>query len=166
MKTPLPVVRTSNQVLVQACQDTFPATAKPPAPKMKLFSISGGYVLRLDTLLSPNAQGASLLLGKLRSVYHLAAKKATKACHAKKRQENFLTSFNMLEDAAQQGDQRKVYQMVKKLALGHLATGFSLRMTNGKLTTKKRSMIALSALAKLSFPRKQNNLTEMRKSFP
>ncbi|CAE7532903.1 Pol, partial [Symbiodinium microadriaticum] len=69
--------------------------------------------------------------------YHLEAKKAKKACQAKKRQE-ILDLLQITEDAAQQGDQRKVYQIVKKLAPWAPRNRVILKDDNGKLTTCKQ----------------------------
>ena len=152
-----------NQVLVQACQETFPANAKPLAPQNDI--VQHLWRLRAEaryTAVQAKRTGRLFAAWKAAIRYHLAAKKATKACHAKKRQE-ILDLLQLAEDAAQQGDQRKVYQMVKKTSP---EIGFSLRMTTASSPPKKKSTIALSASAKLSSPRKQNNLTENRKSFP
>ena len=82
--------------------------------------------------------------------YHLEAKKATKACHAKKRQE-ILDLLQLTEDAAQQGDQRKAYQMVKKLARGPPRNRVLLKDDNGKLTTKKEEHDCLVSFSKALF---------------
>ena len=107
-----------NQVLIQACQDqeTFPAAEKPPAQHNEV--IQHLWRLRKQaryTAVQAKRTGRLFAAWKAAIRYHLEAKKATKACHAKKRQE-ILDLLQLTEDAAQQGDQRKVYQMVKKLA--------------------------------------------------
>ena len=105
-----------NQVLLQACQQTFPAVEKPPAKHNEV--IQHLWRLRQQARYTAvQAKRTGRMFGAWRAAirYHLEAKKAKKACHARKRQE-ILDLLQITEDAAQQGDQRKVYQMVKKLA--------------------------------------------------
>ena len=140
-----------NQVLVQACQETFPATAKPPAPQNEV--VQHLWRLRAEaryTAVQAKRTGRLFAAWKAAIRYHLAAKKATKACHAKKRQE-ILDLLQHAEDAAQQGDQRKVYQMVKKLAPWAPRNRVLLKDDNGKLTTKKEEHDCLVSFSKALF---------------
>ena len=140
-----------NQVLIQACQETFPATAKPPAPQNEI--VQHLWRLRAQaryTAVQARRTGRLFAAWKAAIRYHLAAKKATKACHAKKRQE-ILDLLQITEDAAQQGDQRKVYQMVKKLAPWAPRNRVLLKDDNGKLTTKKEEHECLVSFSKALF---------------
>ena len=126
-----------NKVLLQACQETFPAVEKPPAKQNEV--IQHLWRLRQQaryTAVQAKRTGRLFAAWRAAIRYHLEAKKAAKACHAKKRQE-ILDLLQLTEDAAQQGDQRKVYQMVKKLAPWAPCNRVLLKDENGKLTTKK-----------------------------
>ena len=102
-----------NQALLQACQQIFPAAKKQPVKHNEI--IQHLWQLRQQaryTAVQAKHTGRMFAAWRAAIRYHLEAKKAKKACHAKKRQE-ILDLLQATEEAAQQGDQRKVYQMVK-----------------------------------------------------
>ena len=106
-----------NALLVQACQQEFPPATRKPAGSNAI--IQHLWRLRKQARYTAvQARRAGRLFAAWHAAirYHLAAKKAKKDCRAKKRQET-PDLLQATEEAAQQGDQRKVYQMVKKLAL-------------------------------------------------
>ena len=135
-----------NQVLLQACQQTFPAVEKPPVKRNEV--IQHLWQLRQQaryTAVQAKRTGRMFAAWRAAIRYHLEAKKAKKACQAKKRQE-ILDLLQITED----GDQRKVYQMVKKLAPWAPRNRVILK-DDGKLTTSKEEHECLVSYSKALF---------------
>ena len=148
-------------MLLQACQQTFPAVEKPPTKHNEI--IQHLWRLRQQaryTAVQAKRTGRLFAAWRAAIRYHLEAKKAKKAC------QEILDLLQLTEEAAQQGDQRKVYQMVKKLAPWAPRNRVILKDDNGKLTTSKEEHDCLVSYSKALFAPQTEQPTESRTFSP
>ena len=105
-----------NTAILQACCQVFPPAAK--APVQHNANVQHLWQLRRAaryTAVQARRTGRLFAAWRATIRYHLAAKAAKKQCYADKRK-GILNLLDQAEQAATQGDQRQVYQVVKRLA--------------------------------------------------